>query len=228
MSYSIGQLRSNQIDSDKYKATLTYKQGLYKNTDSIIDFYEPCLTLNENIIVSTNSYYLKFEVAQMTDSVQEFTLKLKNDDTEDNSQSIKTFTVKKGTESTVFEIIFNPNQTYNKVIFELRRLVLDFQTTNKNGTGGRLMEVRILQFDQITNILGKIPGYTDVKSLKKIGVQGPPGLLMCINGEEIRIGRSGVYELYNDNITITYIGFVIKDSLFTQDGKDFFIMDFKY
>ena len=35
-------------------------------------------------------------------------------------------------------------------------------------------------------------------------------------------------ELYNNDITISYVAFVIKDSLFTQDGKDYFIMDFKY
>ena len=52
--------------------------------------------------------------------------------------------------------------------------------------------------------------------------------MFVLDGEEIRIGRTGVYELYNDNIEISYIGFIIKDSLFTQSGKDFFVMDFKY
>ena len=51
--------------------------------------------------------------------------------------------------------------------------------------------------------------------------------MMCINGEEIRIGRTGIYEL-NNGITVQYIGFIVKESDFTQDGKDYFIMDFQY
>ena len=46
---------------------------------------------------------------------------------------------------------------------------------------------------------------------------------MCINGEEIRIGRTGIYEL-NNGITVQYIGFIVKESDFTQDGKDYFII----
>ena len=44
----------------------------------------------------------------------------------------------------------------------------------------------------------------------------------------MKIGKSGVYELYNTDISVSYIGFVLKDSAVTQDGQDFFIMDFKY
>ena len=46
-------------------------------------------------------------------------------------------------------------------------------------------------------------------TLKQIGVQGPPGLLMSINGEPIRIGRSGLYEI-NNGINTTFIGFIVE------------------
>ena len=51
--------------------------------------------------------------------------------------------------------------------------------------------------------------------------------MMCINGEEIHIGRSGVYELYF-NISVDFLGFVIKKSSQTQDGLDYFILDYQY
>ena len=44
----------------------------------------------------------------------------------------------------------------------------------------------------------------------------------------MHVGRSGIYELYYDDITIKSIGFILKESLITQDGLDYFIMDFKY
>lgn len=230
MSYNIGQLRRNQINS--YSTALSYRQDLIRNENSIIDFYDQCMYLSgANIVSSIYSYYLKFEVTQLPEVIQEFSIKLQSDEvTVDNIQNIRSFVVKQGLGTTTFELIFTPNSNYNQIIFELKRMALDFYTDNGDGTSGRIMNIKILQFDRVINVISSylaknFPGMT---SLKKIGIQGPPGLLFCIDGEEIRIGRSGIYELYNEDITISYIGFIIKDSLFTQDGKDFFIMDFKY
>ena len=230
MAYQIGQLRRNQIDS--YSTALSYRQDLIRNENSIIDFYDQCMYLSgANIVSSIYSYYLKFEVTQLPEVIQEFSIKLQSDEvTVDNIQNIRSFVVKQGLGTTTFELIFTPNSNYNQIIFELKRMALDFYTDNGDGTSGRIMNIKILQFDRVINVISSylaknFPGMT---SLKKIGIQGPPGLLFCIDGEEIRIGRSGIYELYNEDITISYIGFIIKDSLFTQDGKDFFIMDFKY
>lgn len=228
--YQIGQLRRNQINS--YSTALSYRQDLIRNENSIIDFYDQCMYLSgANIVSSIYSYYLKFEVTQLPEVIQEFSIKLQSDEvTVDNIQNIRSFVVKQGLGTTTFELIFTPNSNYNQIIFELKRMTLDFYTDNGDGTSGRIMNIKILQFDRVINVISSylaknFPGMT---SLKKIGIQGPPGLLFCIDGEEIRIGRSGIYELYNEDITISYIGFIIKDSLFTQDGKDFFIMDFKY
>lgn len=230
MSYNIGQLRRNQINL--YSTALSYRQDLIRNENSIIDFYDQCMYLSgANIVSSIYSYYLKFEVTQLPEVIQEFSIKLQSDEvTVDNIQNIRSFVVKQGLETTTFELIFTPNSNYNQIVFELKRMALDFYTDNGDGTSGRIMKIKILQFDRVINVISSylaknFPGMT---SLKKIGIQGPPGLLFCIDGEEIRIGRSGIYELYNEDITISNMGFIIKDSLFTQDGKDFFIMDFKY
>ena len=230
MAYQIGQLRRNQIDS--YSTALSYRQDLIRNENSIIDFYDQCMYLSgANVVSSIYSYYLKFEVTQLPEVTQEFSIKLQSDEvTIDNIQNIRSFVVKQGIDKTTFELIFTPNSNYNQIVFELKRLALDFYTNNGDGTSGRIMKIKILQFDRIINVISSYlaKNYPGMTSLKKIGIQGPPGLLFCIDGEEIRIGRSGIYELYNEDINISHMGFIIKDSLFTQDGKDYFIMDFKY
>ena len=184
-----------------------------------------------SVVNSTYSYYLRFEVAQRADLPQDFIVKLKSDEVSvDNVQEVRRLSVKKGTGRTTFELIFNPNSTYNQIVFELERLADDFYLSNGDGKSGRIMNVNILSFERITNVItGYLSQhYSGLTSLKKIGIQGPPGMMFVIDGEEIKIGRSGIYELYNDNINITYIGFIVKNSSFTQDGKDYFIMDFKY
>jgi len=49
---------------------------------------------------------------------------------------------------------------------------------------------------------------------------------MCINREQIRLGRTGIYEI-NNGIDITSISFVPKGSN-DQNNLDYFIMDFEY
>lgn len=229
MSYNIGQLRRNEISS--YSVDLSYNLGDIVNNNSIIDFYDSCIYLDgKNTLSSLNSYYLKFEVAQRIDSPQDFSIVLYNDNLEgDNSLSVRTLSVKQGNESTIFELIFTPNNNYNKIVFELKRLALDFTLVNPDGKSGRIMDIKILNLYIVNNVMDYLSSTFDgLTKLKKIGIQAQPGFLFVLNGEEIRVGRTGIYELYNNNITVSYIGFIIKDSAFTQDGKEFFIMDFKY
>lgn len=230
MSYQIGQLRRGQIDS--YTTKLDYRLGLLRNENSIIDFYDQCMFLSgTNVVSALFSYYLKFTVRQLPDSPQEFTIKLQSDDVAiDNVQTVRKFTVKQGVETSTFELIFNPNSNYNQIVFELKRLASDFSLYNDDGTNGRIMDITISNFEKVNNVISDFLAqkYSGLSKLKKIGIQGPPGLLFCIDGEEIRVGRNGIYELYNENINISYLGFVIKDALYTQNGQDYFIMDFKY
>lgn len=229
--FKIGQLRRSQIGT--YDTSLPYKQTLIRNENSIITFYDQSMLLSGGGVVSSlYSYYLKFEVKQLTSSAQDFVLKLQSDDISNISgfQELREFKVKQGDQKVVFEIIFNPNSTYNHIVFELKRLSVDFYTNNSDGTSGRIMDIKILKYSRIINVISDYlsKNYTGLKTLKKISVQGPLGLLFCIDGEEIQIGNSGIYELYNENKSISYVGFIINDSLTSRDGLDYFIMDFKY
>jgi len=90
---------------------------------------------------------------------------------------------------------------------------------------GRIMDVTINKFTELVNVITFLQNsYSGLKHLTQIGIQGPPSLLMCINREQIRLGRNGIYEI-NNGMNIASISFVPKDSL---NGLDYFIMDFKY
>lgn len=80
----------------------------------------------------------------------------------------------------------------------------------------------------ITNIIDTFASTYGLTELIRIGVQGPTGLMMSINGEQIRIGKTGIYELNDINIKITYLGFALKENVLNVDGYDNFILDFEY
>lgn len=229
-TYSIGQMRRNQFSN--YSTPVNYRFDLLVDDSSIINFYNPCIfATGINSISFVYSYYLKFEIQQLANSPQDITIKLKNSENNvEDYQVIRQIHVNQGIEKTSFELIFNPNTNYNEVVFELNRIALDYNLDNHDGTSGRISQIKIDKFERVNNVISNYlsTAYHGLTTLKKIGIQGPPGLIFCVNGEEIHIGRSGVYELYYEDLEISYIGFILKDSLFTQDGKDFFIMDFKY
>ena len=228
MSYQIGQFRRPQLDS--YYTPLTMEleyQATQESTNENIVFYDVCGVLSdENILNNKNNYYLRFGIQQRIDSDQVFYLKLRSTfETEDNEQLIETYTVPRGTGIVYFENTISPNNTYNQIIWELSRTSLDYTTINQDGSFGRRMELQVESYIQLIDVLNFLKTtYSDLKYLTKIGVQGPPALLMCINGEQIKIGKTGIYEL-NSNINVTSISFVPKN---TSNGLDYFIMDFEY
>lgn len=78
------------------------------------------------------------------------------------------------------------------------------------------------------NIIDALSSTYGLTQFIRIGVQGPTGLMMSINGEQIKVGKTGIYELNDTNIKITYLGFVLKENVLNVDGYDNFILDFEY
>ena len=73
------------------------------------------------------------------------------------------------------------------------------------GTGGR---VAVIGFEEIS----LINNYTldpNSNSFVKIGIQSRPGLMTCINGEEIRLPRSGIQEIRDGIIAIDFFSVVV-------------------
>ena len=205
---NFGQFKSNSQDVtfvtniNNINISQIEVESLYSINES--NFINKCIqmTFNENL-----SYYLNFSVEPLsTDQI--FSLKLINDPNVLDRQEVPS-----SQQPVNFEIIISPNTNYSMLIWELQRIGVDYTDEN----GGRKMNVTMNKFQIITNLLNNNISSTQ---LKKIGIQGPPSMLMCINRQQIRIGKSGIYEI-NNGMNINFIGFIPKQN-------DFFIMDYQY
>lgn len=172
------------------------------------------------------SYYLRVKVSKIESSSQVLTVQLVNTSKEtDNIQVLKTVTVDKGqkTDFLIFDIVISPKSVYNRIEIALDRNADDYNIVHEDRTCGRIINMEVLNLSEINNVIDIINTSIDNKGmLKQIGVQGPSGMQMCIDGEEIRIGKSGIYEI-NNGIIIKFIGFIVEDN----DNKKF-ILDYQY
>lgn len=242
MSFNFGQFRRSQVEN--YLTPIkTYENTVIETVspmsasmifaDKVIQLPidEPLISVNEKNI--QQSYFIRFRIYKRADSKQNITIKLNNTNkASDNMQNIKQVEIPMGSaaESIVFEMIISPNNKYDQIQFILNREGTDY-TIGPNLASpseldeyyGRIVRLDIDNFSLIYNVMDYLNTSIENKGrLKQIGVQGPTGLLMNINGESIRIGRTGIYEI-NNGVTITAIGFIIEDG-----NKDNFILDYQY
>ena len=234
MSYKFGQFRRSQLPS--YLTPLDYTlNDLYvqSSLSQGVTFVDKGIDLSGNNILQAlttsnkqRSYYTRFKIFKQA-TTQLITIRLINTTkNKDNVQTVETIEVEAGdiNDYSTFEFILSPNDnhTYNQIYFELNRELIDYNTQNQDGTYGRKMIITIDRLDEIYNVIDFLQTSIDNKGvLKQIGVQGPPGLLMSINGEAIKIGRSGLYEI-NNGINTTFIGFII------EANEKYFILDYQY
>lgn len=141
------------------------------------------------------------------------------------------------TNSTItFDFIFSPKynltEGYSYLLIELDRTdavqqTIQYIENNETYYGTKLNPESItLELYAISNLLeGGSTGTSQIQSgsnsLTHIAVWGHPEQLLAINGEEIRIGQSGFYEL--DDFTINQLGVVV-----TNNNKDRFTIDYEY
>lgn len=193
--------------------------------------------------INARNFFIRFKVYKRMDSVQDIKVQLKYIDSNENdpelaipkqdiTQRIENISVPIGREEeyVTFDLVISPNATYNSIEFILQRLPEDFDVNTKDGEiYGRKMHIELVYLEEIQNIitnnLNTSIGETGV--LKQIGVQSSPGLLMCIDGEAIRVGRSGIYEI-NNGISIGFLGFIIHNDGENNPDDRYFILDYQY
>ena len=234
MSYKFGQFRKSQYSD--YLSSLDYTLNDLRVESSLsegVTFIDKGIDLGGNNILQalTNdkkqrSYYIRFKIFKLA-TKQTITVRLVNTEkTEDNVQTIESIEIAAGNTNdySTFELVLSPNDThtYNQIYFELNRELVDYNIEHEDGTYGRIIKITIDRLDEIYNVIDYLQTSIDNKNtLKQIGVQGPPGLLMSINGEAIRIGRSGLYEI-NNGVNTNFIGFII------ENNEKYFILDYQY
>ena len=240
MSYNIGQLRRNQITTYETKIPIFGKQyqknlkNKYMGTS--IQITNSGFKLEKGILKKDVSYYFSFTTSGGTSSEKIFRVKLLGDGKE---MVVKEILLPRP--NTVYELIFTPNDDiYDYIVME-RILTSDISASalnnpillKENSHYPSYKDGEESTYTTLKELVNIIPSYLqgqydNLQYLKKMGLQGPPGLLFAMNGEEIRIGKSGIYEV--DNLAIENLGFVIKNTspIPYEDAKDFFIMDFQY
>ena len=246
MSYKIGQFRKDSLSSSDYLTSFSYNIiPVNINTDvstqlgGFTIFTDYAVRLANSQFQYGNSYYVKLGIKR-AERDQTVIISLSNYQNQsylsDNSQILDTIVIPAQdnsiNETAIIELAFSPNAAYSQILLTLQRTAYDYTIENSQGTSGRLIQIDENQVmtAQIYNVLNRLG---DVNALTKIGVQGPPGLLMCINGEPIRIGPSGIYEIKND-YKITSMGFVVRppenNSGNNEDNnkRDYFILDYQY
>lgn len=231
MSFQFGQFRRSQLDSfltplkykleqAKIKSTISTAVTFVDNVISLTDALKP----TEQDGIRAKNYYIRFRIYKKANP-QTIIIKLINTNKQtDNIQNLRTIIVDAGreTEYNTYEIVIPPNNNYNQIKFELQRELEDYNKKNSDGTYGRICKVEVIRLDEIYNVIDYLTTIINKSALLQIGVQSAPGLLMCINGEEIRVGRSGLYEILN-GYKVTFIGFIVEPN----DNKHF-MLDYQY
>ena len=140
------------------------------------------------------SYYLHCEFGKKP-TEQIFFVKLMNKSNSSRQQFVKKIIVPPGSadaaDMTKIDFIFTPVETFDTLVFELQ--------------GGGTSHILFRELSEINNI---IPTKITGERMYKIGVQATSGLKMCINNEEIQVGKTGVYEIDNDMVQIYYFSVV--------------------
>lgn len=161
--------------------------------------------------------------------------------------------VNTNTSTVTFEFIFSPKYNlsggYPYLLIETDRTdsyqqtiqyVDDTDTENQTYSGTRLkLEDVIFEIYSVSNLLQNgSQGLSAIQSgtdtLTHIALWGHPGLMFMINGEEIKVGQSGFYEL--KDFTIKTLGVVVKrleigteeNPEYINDVNDRFTIDYEY
>lgn len=123
----------------------------------------------------------------------------------------------------VFEMIFRPVEDgFTSIVLSMTRQSEDYNIQRTTSSGieyGRKVDITKMSYSlmQITNL---VTSMNSNSTLDRIGVWGHSGLMMAVNGEEIKIGPSGFYEL--SEVPVSSLGVVAKDY------NDSFTIDYEF
>lgn len=221
MSFVLGQKSEpDKEDASGYMSYITAARPEQKKTrpDTTdqdlkwLIFENPCLVLNTGNFMTNIVYYLHVKIRR-DENPMSFGIKLMHQDskeqkeTDNNYQFLKTISIAAADDTTNplpeydLEFLFVPlNSDFNAILFELDR---DITLDGNRDKGYRKPKIAYVELSQVNNQIGT-GGFTEGNPIIKLGVQSRPRFLMCINGEEIRTGLSGVYELKNNGLSINF------------------------
>lgn len=213
MSYQLLQYNKRNDDNNDFMTLITSGDA---TTVSVKKDYQT-IGFNDNVfydqavffqngLVRDTTYYFHGKIKRLEES-QVFYVKLYyNDNGIYKEQYIKTIAIHKGdirnnqlqSEWVDIEFIFTPVEQFSYLVFELQRdPELDYASETI-----RYPFIAFQELSKVENIL-ETKNLVGNNKLIKIGIQSRPSILMCINGEEIRTSKTGIYEFRNGVISVT-------------------------
>lgn len=240
MSYQIGQLRDSDLSPSSYFTPIAVKQQrdimiTSSILDADLDFYEVGISSNDSSwMQSQKNYYLNFTVerysqnyfkdADPTVNTIDFVLCLLVDGSSPGEYTIGQILAEYSVlpyppddtnpdnKKANYEVIFTPfRDDIARIGFIRKKKKYDYISSGPE----RILNLTVNKYGQIKNLLPQIVGANN-RSASKIGIQAKPGFLVCVNGESIRVGKSGIYEIHN-GIPIFFLGMAAAEEHFLID-----------
>lgn len=177
--------------------------GVSSSQDLQLIFYNECIQFGSPLVKGSN-YYFHCKIKRLN-SNQVFYIYLINydDNAEDAStQYLRTITIGEGPENewVDFEMIFSPLLNFDCILFQMQRTADDYRVA---------VRYPYFCYEELSQINNIVTNKTNARSgLFKMGIQSRPGLMMCLNKEEIHVGRSGVYEVRNGLVVVDFLSVV--------------------
>lgn len=209
----IGQLRSSDI-GESWGKTIALQAGTMVTNPSF-DKKDGIITLTSGEKFSSNeAYYIECKVMKTTNS-QTIALKLINDAIDSNYIQLGMLNIpakaNDNDKTETVRLCFKPTSgSYSKLLFFLY----------SEGKEGSNLESTINGYT-VSNLITSTISTETFGSIVQLGVQAKPGFKFVIDGEEIEVGRTGIYELPVEPYSIDYFGVINKN-------KDNFIIDYKF
>lgn len=220
MSYKIGQFRKQHLTSTSVSNIQTDIRDILTRLNNA-EFYDKDCVVSEPL-VEGKCYYLKFSLRLKSvgeSATRTISLSL-SDSSYSKTQTLSSSSVSIGMDNdVVIETMIYPNLGFDHILIKINRIAADYKIINEQLKAGSLIDnLQIISLYELPNVLTLISGAPSY--LTKIGIQAPSSFLMNINGEEIRVGKTGIYEINN--------GIKIKSIYFLPTQQDYFIMDYEY
>lgn len=217
MSY-IGQIRKSQV-ADSWGEDLTFSiaESAGIGGKNLIITAEK---LKDKNFDPSNCYFFSFYLLRKKNYVQDISLRLFYDDEYSNYIQLTNIKINKKIKTNEEEpekisICFKPpTNRYNKIA-----VILNNKQNNDNELQYKYIETDKPVFYSVNNLIDKLNlgnGY----QITNIGVQSRPDFKFVIDGEEIEIGRTGVYEMPYSDYKINFLGVI-------NPNNNYFIIDYK-
>lgn len=203
-----------------YSRVVLYPEGIIEDGNPIVaiaaESRAEAVTNGVYYDVNTTKYFFKNGDTQEQDTE----ITLKNDVLLNHSWKSA-----QSDDIAYFDFIFSnkvSGESFNSILVELNRQSYDddvsYEKDGRTYSGLYIDPDKVeIQCYQLINLISRVQ---DTDTFSNIGVWSHPDAIMSINGEEIRIGQSGYYEL--NDFDITNFGIVVKG---TQDR---FSLDYQY